>query len=216
MGAIAASGGYYIAAEADEIWANPGTITGSIGVFAAFPTFEELLERGGIHTDGVGTTRMAGALRLDRPLHPEFKAALDAGIGQAYQQFMQIVADGRDLPLEDVRTIAEGRVWSAGEALENGLVDAIGSLDDAIVAAAARAGLETYSVDHVELPRTPAEMLLQQLGKHLGRLDLLPASTTMAAVSRLVRPFTDAAAEMSALQDPRHIYLRCLACGSAP
>lgn len=216
MGSIAASGGYYIAAEADEIWANPGTITGSIGVFAAFPTFEELLQRGGIHTDGVGTTRLAGALRLDRPLNPELKAALDAGVGQAYGQFLQIVSDGRDLPMDEVRTIAEGRVWSAEEALENGLVDALGSLDDAIEAAAARADLEDYSVDYVEPALTPAELLVQQLTEHMGRLGWVPASSTVAAVTSLVRPFTDAAAEIAALQDPRHIYLRCLACGGAP
>ena len=77
MGAIAASGGYYIAAEADEIWATPTTITGSIGVFAAFPTFERLLDRLGVNTDGVGTTELAGSLRLDRPLDPQVAATLE-------------------------------------------------------------------------------------------------------------------------------------------
>ena len=92
MGAVAASGGYYIAAEADQIWATPTTITGSIGVFAAFPTIERLMGRGGIHTDGVGTSSLAGSLRVDRPLNEEVAAAITGEITDP----RELLADGSD------------------------------------------------------------------------------------------------------------------------
>ena len=95
MGAVAASGGYYIAAEADEIWATPSSITGSIGVFAAFPTFERLLERVGVFTDGVGTTELAGSLRADRPLNPQLTAALNSGVDH---RLPQLSANSRGWP----------------------------------------------------------------------------------------------------------------------
>jgi protease-4 len=213
MGAVAASGGYYIAAEADEIWATPATITGSIGVFAAFPTFEKLLERMGIHTDGVGTTDLAGSLRVDRPLNPELVAALNSGVGFAYRTFLQIVADGRDMSIEEVDALGQGRVWGAADALDLGLVDGLGDLEDAIAAAAARAGLEDYSVDYIEQPLSPGELLLQQLAERVGSLRIWTASSSVASLSALVQPLTEAASEISNLKDPGHLYLRCVACG---
>lgn len=217
MGAVAASGGYYISAEVDEIWATAATITGSIGVFAAFPTFEELLQRLGVHTDGTGTTEMAGALRADRPINPELVAALNIGVEYSYRSFLQIVADGRDLELDQVESLAQGRVWSAPDALELGLLDGLGSLDDAIAAAAARAGLPAhYKVDFVELPLTPRELLLQQLAERLGSLDVWPTSSLQAGLSALLRPVASAVAEIAALQDPRNLYLRCVDCGITP
>lgn len=214
MGAVAASGGYYIAAEADEIFATPSTITGSIGVFAAFPTFEELMERGGIHTDGVGTTELAGSLRLDRSLHPQIEASLNASIGFAYQSFLQIVAQGRDMSPEEASAAAEGRVWSAQDALEIGLVDSMGDLEDAIAAAAARADLDDYEVDYILPSLSPAEMVLQQMAERVGGLQFWRSSSSLATLNRLIQPLTDAADEIASLQDPRHIYMRCLSCGA--
>ncbi|MDH3994461.1 MAG: signal peptide peptidase SppA [Gammaproteobacteria bacterium] len=212
MGAVAASGGYYIAAEADEIWATPSSITGSIGVFAAFPTFERLLERVGVFTDGVGTTELAGALRVDRPLNPQLTAALTSGVDHAYHSFLQIVADGRDMSVEEVDALAQGRVWSAPDALDNGLVDGLGGLDDAIAAAAARAGLEDYEVEYAEKPRSPRELLLQQLTKRLGVIARWNESDIHAGLSSLWRPVREAARELSLLQDPGHLYMRCVGC----
>jgi protease-4 len=213
MGSVAASGGYYIAAEADEIWASPSTITGSIGVFAAFPTFERLLERAGVFTDGVGTTELAGALRVDRPLNPQVVAALNSGVSHAYASFLQIVAEGRDMSLEELDQLAQGRVWSAPDALENGLVDALGSLDEAIAAAAARAGMEQYEVEYAEIPRSPREMLLQRLADRAGSLSAWTRSGASASLLQLLRPAREAARELSLLQDPGHLYTRCIACG---
>jgi len=214
MGAVAASGGYYIAAEADEIWATPSSITGSIGVFAAFPTFERLLERVGVFTDGVGTTELAGSLRADRPLNPQLVAALDSGVSHAYRTFLQIVADARDMSVEEVDAIAQGRVWSASDAMENGLVDGLGGLDDAIAAAAARAGLEDYAIEYAEIPRSPRELLLQQLTKRMGALARWGESGLSASLSPLWRPVRAAARELSLLQDPGHLYMRCVGCAA--
>ena len=212
MGAVAASGGYYIAADADEIWASPSTITGSIGVFAAFPTFERLLERAGIFTDGVGTTELAGAMRVDRPLNEQVVSAMNSGVSHAYRSFLQIVADGRDMTVEEVLPLAEGRVWSAPDALENGLVDALGDLDDAIEAAAAYAEIEDYQVDYVELPLSPRELLLEQLAKRVAFPGGLQATGLDTGLSQLLRPVREAARELSILQDPAHLYTRCIAC----
>ncbi len=212
MGAVAASGGYYIAADADEIWASPSTITGSIGVFAAFPTFEKLMERAGVHTDGVGTTDLSGALRLDRPLDPQVVSAMNSGVSFAYRSFLEIVAEGRDMTVEEVIPLAEGRIWSAPDALDNGLVDALGNLQDAVDAAAARANLETYEVDFVELPLSPREMLLQQLSKRAGAMAAWYPTTVGTTLYQLLRPVTEAARELSLLQDPGHLYARCISC----
>ena len=214
MGAIAASGGYYIAAEADEIWATPGTITGSIGVFAAVPTFERLLERIGVYTDGVGTTDLAGSLRLDRPLDPQVATVIRSSVDFSYANFQQLVAQGRDMTSGEVNSLAEGRVWSAPDALENGLLDGIGSLTDAIDAAAARAGLEDYKVDYVELPLSPRELFLQTLADRVGSLRVWSPSGLSASLTSLLAPVADAAAELASLKDPRHLYARCLSCGA--
>jgi protease-4 len=214
MGSVAASGGYYIAAEADEIWATPSSITGSIGVFAAFPTFERLLERIGVFTDGVGTTELAGSLRADRPLSPQLTAALTSGVDHAYRSFLQIVADGRDMSMEEVDALAQGRVWSAQDALDNGLVDGIGTLDDAIAAAAARASLDDYEVEYAEIPRSPRELLLQRLSDRVGAFPAWSQSGFSASLSALWRPVEEAAREISLLQDPGHLYTRCVACSA--
>jgi protease-4 len=213
MGAVAASGGYYIAAEADEIWATPSTITGSIGVFAAFPTFEDLLQRVGIYTDGVGTTSLAGSLRADRPLNPELVVALTSSVEFAYRSFVQIVAQGRDMTPEEIDPLAEGRVWSATDALQNGLVDKLGSLQDAIASAAALAKVTDYQVEYVEQPLSARDMLMRQLANRVGSLDVWPAAGAGAALSGLLAPLQEAARELGSLQDPRHIYMRCIACG---
>lgn len=219
MGGMAASGGYYIAAEADEIWATPATITGSIGVYAAFPTVENLLSRLGIHTDGVGTTELAGSLRVDRPLNPQVSSAITSSVGHTYRSFLQIVADGRDMTVAEVDALAQGRIWGAEDALERGLVDALGGLDEAIEAAAARAGVEDYSVDFVQPYRSPAELFMQQLADRMGggvSQGLLRAvdSRAGAGLAALLKPFSDVATEMGELQDPGHLYMRCVTCGS--
>ncbi|PLW70032.1 signal peptide peptidase SppA [Pseudohalioglobus lutimaris] len=214
MGSMAASGGYYIAAAADEIWATPTTITGSIGVFAAFPTVENLLQRAGVHTDGVGTTSLAGSLRLDRGLNPQLSQALAAGVENSYRKFLDIVADGRDMTLEEVRHAAQGRVWSASDALSLGLVDFLGNLDDAIGAAAARADLVNYEIEYIEEPLSPGALFFQQLTERMGGLGVLSRGDSVAALMAMYQPVIAAVAVIENLQDPRHIYGLCLTCSS--
>lgn len=165
MGSVAASGGYWISMAADEVWASPNTITGSIGIFGMFPTFDRTLSRFlGVRVDGVGTTRMAGALRSDRALDPEVGKAIQTLVDDGYRQFLEVVARGRKMTPEAVDKVARGRVWSGQDALGLGLVDKLGSLDDAIKAAAARARLgDRYTVRFIEKEMTWKERLARSL-----------------------------------------------------
>lgn len=214
MGSVAASGGYYIAAEADEIWATPSTLTGSIGVFAAFPTFEDLLQRAGVSTDGVGTTELAGSLRVDRALNPQLKAALTASVVNTYNGFITLVAGGRDMSMAEVEAVAQGRVWSAKDALAAGLVDGLGTLQDAIEAAASIAELNEYTVEYLEQPLSPTDLFLAQLAKRVGSDSQGVLSGQVAQLVRLAQPILNAASEVANLQDPKHLYSRCLDCAA--
>jgi protease IV len=213
MGAVAASGGYYIAAQADQIWATPGTITGSIGVFAAFPTIEQLLDRGGIHTDGVGTTALAGSLRLDRPLDEKIAQILTSSVNNTYRSFLDLIAQGRGMSVESVDAVAQGRVWSAEDARDHGLVDELGGLHDAIDSAASLAGLEHYEIEYVELPLSPRDMLLQQLSEPISSLKGWVRLPVTSAFSGLAQSFSAVATELSNMNDPTHLYARCFSCG---
>jgi protease-4 len=213
MGSIAASGGYYIAAEVDEIWATPATITGSIGVIAAFPTLENLYASLGVHTDGVGTTELAGALRLDRPLNAKISASITSSVEHTYRGFVGLVAQGRNMTPEAVDLVAQGRVWSATDALQQGLVDKLGHLQDAIVAAAELAELEDYEVQYVGLPLSPRDQFMQVLAQRVGTLR--PWSEgSVSALAKMFEPAVQAAQQMIQLNDPANLYLRCFSCGS--
>ncbi len=214
MGAVAASGGYYIAAEADEIWATPTTITGSIGVFAAFPTFERLIERTGVHTDGVGTTPLAGSLRFDRPLNEDIAVSFTSSVEHTYQSFLGLVAQGRGMSIEEVDAVAQGRVWNASDALEHGLIDKLGDLQDAIAAAGKLSGLSQYEIEYVGLPLSPRDLLLQQLSGRIGSVQLWANSSMADAFSGVLQTFSAAAREFENLDDPAHLYVRCVSCAS--
>lgn len=165
MGDVAASGGYWIAMGADEVWANPATITGSIGVIGLFPTFEDTLGKIGITVDGVGTTPLAGAFRADRALGDEMRSILDTFIDAAYQDFLALVATSRGMSVEAVHEVAQGRVWTGRQALELGLVDQLGELDEAVASAARIAGLgEDFRVRYVEPELAPWQQFLSQMG----------------------------------------------------
>jgi protease-4 len=142
MGTVAASGGYYIAMDADRIVAAPTTITGSIGVYAIVPTFQRTLGKIGVTSDGFGTTRLAGQAELDRELGPDVRAILQASVEHAYATFVGHVARARDRRPEEIESLAQGRVWTGADARAAGIVDELGDLDEAIAAAAGLAGLE--------------------------------------------------------------------------
>lgn len=164
MSSVAASGGYYIAAPADLIVAAPTTITGSIGVFALFPTLERSLGKLGITLDGFGTTELAGAGRLDRNMNPAFASVLQSSVEHAYRKFVGMVAEERNRDFAEVDGLAQGKVWSGADAHSAGLVDQLGHLDDAIALAAELAQLpEDYGVDWVQPELSWSEALALRL-----------------------------------------------------
>ena len=146
MGSIAASGGYVIAAPADKIIAHPSTITGSIGVFAVLPTYPNTLKKVGVSIDGVATSEVAAGLNAFKGLNDTTRQLFQMSVEDTYRDFVQMVADNRDMSFEDVDTIAQGRVWMGRKALELGLVDQLGSFQDAIDAAAEAGETTSYKV----------------------------------------------------------------------
>ena len=170
MSSIAASGAYWISVAADEIWALPTTITGSIGIFAALPTFDKTLKSIGINTDGVGTTRLSGAFDLSRPLNPLLADTLRLQIERGYQRFIERVSQGRNMAPEVVEKVAQGRVWAAQTAQGLGLVDKFGGLEPAVESAAKLAKLEKYDLVVIEHPLTVRERLAKRLDRFIGIL----------------------------------------------
>jgi len=165
FGNVAASGGYWIAMGADEIWAYPSTITGSIGIFGFFPTFQDTFAKIGIYTDGVGTTPLSGALRVDREMDEDVRRLLQSVIEHGYREFIGLVAEHRRMSVEEVDEVAQGRVWSGAQAQQRGLVDQLGTLEEAIGSAARMAGLgDDFRVSYVEPELKPWQQFLTQMG----------------------------------------------------
>jgi len=168
MGDLAASGGYWISMNADRIYADPSTITGSIGIFGLIPTIPRTLEKIGVHTDGVGTTRFAGAFDLTRPLAPEVGQVIQSVIDKGYRDFTGKVASARKKPVAEIDTVGRGRVWSGAQAKERGLVDQFGGFQDALTDAAARAKLgkpDAWRVRYMEKVATPFERFFAQFAE---------------------------------------------------
>lgn len=203
MGGMAASGGYWISAGADEIWTNPTTLTGSIGVFGVFPNVSGGLESLGIHSDGAGTTAVAGGLRPDRPLPGAVADVLQAGVDHVYATFTGLVAEGRKLPADKVAKLAEGRVWTGADAVRLGLADHLGDLPQAISAAAKRAGLEDdYGIRHVRPRLGLRERLMQRF---LGEARAMVVKS-VGLDSRLAVTLRDSSGWLRILQQNGGIY----------
>lgn len=217
MGSVAASGGYWIATPADEIWASPATITGSIGIFGVLPTLESTFEKLGLHVDGVGTTDLSGAGAVGRPLSPLLENSLQEIIEHGYASFLALVADARNMSTEDVDRIAQGQVWSGQTALELNLVDQLGSLDAAIASAANRAGLESYETTLLEHGLPPLQQFVADLLENSGASAALAGWTSWSGLESM--PGAQALQELRAqLQstlpsgDPRGAYVHCFEC----
>ena len=208
MWPLAASGGYYIAAEADQIWAQSTTLTGSIGVFAAFPTLERLYDRVEVGVDGVKTTELATVARVDTGIEPAGERIIQSLVGNIYKDFIGLVASGRNMQVDAVEAVAGGRVWSGEDALEIGLVDALGGLYDAIDSAAQLASLDDPRTRLFGTPISPEQLILEQLGREFGAVHIPGFST----LQRYAAQFSPALKFVNSLQDPRNMYLRCLDC----
>lgn len=168
MGNVAASGGYWISMNADAIYAQPTTITGSIGIFGLFMTIPDTLAKIGVHVDGVATTKIAGAFDPTRPMSVEVGKTIQAIIDQGYRQFIGKVAAARETTPEAIDQVARGRVWSGTQAEARGLVDELGGLHDAVAEAARRATLPSdgYRVQYVEKTLSPFEQALVNAGRN--------------------------------------------------
>ena len=215
MGSYAASGGYWIATESDKILALSTTITGSIGVFGVIPTFEDSLSAMGIYSDGVGTTNIAGMLQLNRAMTPEAKMIIQSGVEHVYGRFLTLVADARESTPSAIHEIAQGRVWTGKKALELGLVDELGDLNDAIASAAILAGVSDYKIDYRRKPLSFMEQVMMEISGNvnaavgaMGLQSWLPISLQRQLASAL-KPlqFIDILSS-----DPHHIYLYCESC----
>ncbi len=222
MSDLAASGGYYIAAGANEIIASPNTLTGSIGVFAAFPTFYRTLAKFGVHVDGLGTTPLAGETQFDRPLTAPAGRLIQSVVDHTYEEFLTRVAKGRGKPIDAINDIAQGHVWAGTDALRLGLVDRLGSYEDAVQDAAMRAGLRApYGVRRIEQPLSWPEQLLLQLQSSairlLARLDLAPLGAAHGArqaaatqwLQRLAPPLEQELARWARFAAPNSVYAYC-------
>lgn len=212
MGSVAASGGYWIAAEADEIWALPTTITGSIGAFSAFPTIEGVLDYLGVTVDGLGTTALAGAASFERGLSPEMASIVQALSIGAYDDFVQLVATGRGMSRDAVEQVADGLVWTGQEAAQNGLVDDLGGLEQAVAAAASLAGVEQWRTRRTSVPPSFESLFIEELSRSLTQ-SVLPKGAWFQA---LANSFTPVVKSVSSLRDPAHLYVQCLSCAPIP
>jgi len=208
MGSMAASGGYWIASDADEIWASANTLTGSIGIFMAFPTFDKLLKSGGIHSDGVGTTNLSAGIDMSQPLSEELQDAIQSVLEDGYSRFISVVADGRKLDREKVEALAHGRVYAGSKARDLGLVDNIGSLDQTIGAAAVKAGLDDYDVVPLLPELSFRAMLVRQLKTAAGAF--LPRFELLSPLYEAAQPLASAGQRLLLFPDPNGMYAQCL------
>jgi protease IV len=167
MGDLAASGGYWISMTSDVIYAQPTTITGSIGIFGMFPSAARGLDKIGVHSGGTSTTWLAGAMDVSRPLDPRLGDTIQTLINHGYQNFIGKVAQNRGRKPEEIDAIGRGRVWSGQQGLERGIVDKLGGLDDAIADAAKRAKLSSFDTIYVEKEPSAFTQLMRSFNVQL-------------------------------------------------
>ncbi|MFY8284572.1 signal peptide peptidase SppA [Pseudoalteromonas sp. SSMSWG5] len=218
MSSVAASGGYWIASAANEIWAAPSTITGSIGVFGTFMTFENTMAELGIYSDGVATTDLAG-FSIARPLDEKMADIIQLSVENAYKRFLDVVAEARNMTPEQVDKIAQGRVWIATQAKELGLVDKLGDKQDAIEAAAELAKLKHYDVKTIKQSLTPQEQMLQDIFGTAAVKSFFAKSdpsqsvlATQANLQSLIKQLSSEVDNLKDYNDPQGVYARCLVC----
>ena len=214
MSSVAASGGYWISASADKIIAQPTTITGSIGIFGILTTFEKGLEKMGIHSDGISTSPFNG-IGLTRPLDKDVAQVMQLGIEHGYYRFIKLVSDHRDMSLDAVDNVAQGRVWTGKDALEHGLIDQLGDFDDAVQAAAELANMDAYNLYWVKEPLTPMEQFLEELSMSLNvsvkaELFSLAPEALQPAISKVATDIN----MLNNFNDPKGQYLFCLNCSN--
>lgn len=214
MGSLAASGGYWISTASDRIFASPDTLTGSIGIFGMIPTFQKPLAKYlGVHVDGVGTTWLSGAVRVDRALDPRAGELIQTMIDRGYEEFLTRVGQARKMTRDEVDKIARGRVWSGADAKRLGLVDELGDLSAAIAAAGKLAKLEGEpKVIWVEKEADWKEQLAADILNSTARLVRLDDVSTPRGLSpaRRLTEITREVRALAELDDPQGLFAHCL------
>ncbi|WP_434663710.1 signal peptide peptidase SppA [Aeromonas sp. NJAU223] len=216
MGSYAASGGYWISADADKIFASPTTLTGSIGVFGMFATIDKALSQYGVHTDGVGTTDFVG-VGLTRALPEHVGQAIQLGVEDTYQRFVGLVSKGRGLSPEEAEKAAEGRVWTGQDAKDLGLVDEFGNLDDALKAAASLANLKSWQVTPIEQEESARDKFLRELFDSSAQVLTPYAQSKMqswlpAGVGKVLVEVNKSLDPLVRFNDPQGTYAFCPVC----
>ena len=210
MGSVTASGGYWIASAADKIIASPTTLTGSIGIFGMFATIDKSLNKIGVHQDGVSTSPLSG-FGVTQPLSPELAEIFQMGIESGYANFLKVVSEGRHMSEQEVDKIAQGRVWTGVDGLENGLVDELGNLETAIQAAATLAELDTFDVVSIAPKVSSKQAFVNQLFSK--SISLLPSG--MIKTPLLLSVLNDVEKQanfMTRLNDPQSRFVYCTQC----
>ncbi|MDJ0750959.1 MAG: signal peptide peptidase SppA [Woeseiaceae bacterium] len=214
MGSVAASAGYWISVVSDRVIASPATVTGSIGVFGMFPTFQRTLETVGVGTDGVGTTPWSGELRPDRAMSDNAKQLFQLIIEDGYEHFISGVAERRGLEKNYVDSIAQGQVWTGNDAFENGLVDQLGSFEDAVAAAAELAGLDegAYGRKIIEKQLSPTEQMIVDLlsAFRLAGLDPSAVAPEPGPIEMFAGRLQTLLEQATRFNDPQGVYSHCL------
>jgi len=213
MGSVAASGGYWVSTPADFIYAEPSTITGSIGVFGIIPSFQGTLQKLGVGADGVKTTPLSGEPDLFKGPSPEANQLIQTGVDSMYARFLNVVAEARHKTPQQVNEIAQGRVWDGGTAHQLGLVDGFGGIDDAVAKAAQLAGLgNERHVRYLEPPVSFRQQLIDTLSSEQNDNTAVPedafASLKRAPQEQLAR----ALGEVRSILGGASIQARCLEC----
>ncbi|NUW66756.1 signal peptide peptidase SppA [Vibrio coralliilyticus] len=212
MSSLAASGGYWISMGADRIVAQPTTLTGSIGIFSVITTFEKGLNKLGVYTDGVGTSPFSG-VGITTGLSDGAADAFQMGIEHGYHRFIGLVSESREIPLKDMDSIAQGRVWTGQDAAKLGLVDKMGDFDDSVKLAAELAKVEDYNLYWVEEPLSPAEQFIQDFMNQVKvNLGVDASALLPAALQPVAAQVVQDASLLDSFNDPKGQYAFCLNC----
>src|SRR6185437_2810880 len=191
----------------------PATLTGSIGIFAIIPTIDKTLGKVGVTVDGVGTTPLAGQLRIDRPMSDDSRALLQSQISRGYEEFLSRVSMGRKKSRDQIDAIAQGRVWAGVDAKRLGLVDQLGSFDDAVRSAARHAKLTDYELEFVEPELSWAQELVLQFKTRAVKMVLSAGidekTAAWARVARKLDPLTREVERLSRFTEPNKVYAYC-------
>lgn len=218
MGSMAASGGYWIATAADEIWATSSTLTGSIGVWGLIPNVSESIKRLGIHSDGVGTTNLADVMHPERPMSEQAQRIIQTSVDHIYSEFLSRVALARKKTPEEIHTIAQGRVWSGQSALELGLIDQLGSLDELIQSIAEKNKLTHYGVKLIEPELTMEEKIIRSVMQNVSHTttQTLQANSVFSTLTQLVTTLDFLTPTINSIAQPNQgtptILAQCLSC----